>query len=98
MVSALFQTLSMHYLFVGAHLLSHVLLCQAPLSMGFPRQEYWSGLPFPTPGYLPNPGMKPMSPVLATRFLTTSPTLEAPLERSSPILDIRKLSLKPAKI
>ena len=44
--------------------LSHVQLfvtprtgaCQAPLSMGFPRQEYWSGLPFPPPGYLPNPG------------------------------------------
>ena len=36
--------------------------CQAPLSMGFPRQVYWSGLPFPPPGYLPNPGTKPMSP------------------------------------
>ena len=39
--------------------------CQAPLSMGFPRQEYWSGLPFPTPGDLPNPGIKPTSPALA---------------------------------
>ena len=38
--------------------------CQAPLSMGFPRQEYWSGLPFPPLGYLPNPGIKPVSPVL----------------------------------
>ena len=38
---------------------------QAPLSMGFSRQEYWSGLPFPTPGDLPNPGMEPMSPALA---------------------------------
>ena len=37
--------------------------CQAPLSMGFPRQEYWSGLPFPPPGDLPNPGIKPESPV-----------------------------------
>ena len=35
---------------------------QAPLSMGFPRQEYWSGLPFPSPGDLPHPGMKPTSP------------------------------------
>ena len=35
--------------------------CQAPLSMGFPRQEYWSGLPFPSPGDLPDPGIKPMS-------------------------------------
>ena len=34
---------------------------QAPLSMGFPRQEYWSGLPFPSPGDLPNPGIKPES-------------------------------------
>ena len=36
---------------------------QAPLFMGFPRQEYWSGLPFPSPGDLPNPGIKPGSPV-----------------------------------
>ena len=33
--------------------------CQAPLSVGFPRQEYWSGLPFPSPGDLPDPGIKP---------------------------------------
>ena len=37
---------------------------QAPLSMGFSRQQYWSGLPFPSPGDLPNPGLKPMSPAL----------------------------------
>ena len=37
---------------------------QAPLSMGFSRQEYWSGLPFPSPGDLPNPGIEPGSPVL----------------------------------
>ena len=36
---------------------------QAPLSMGFSRQEYWSGLPFPSPGYLPDPGIEPVSPV-----------------------------------
>ena len=35
---------------------------KAPLSMGFPRQEYWSGLPFPSPGNLPDPGIKPRSP------------------------------------
>ena len=35
--------------------------CQAPLSMGFSRQEYWSGLPYPPPGDLPNPGIKPVS-------------------------------------
>ena len=37
---------------------------QAPLSMGFSREEYWSGLPFPSPGDLPDPGIKPRSPVL----------------------------------
>ena len=37
---------------------------QAPLSMGFSRQEYWSGLPFPSPGDLPNPGIEPRSPAL----------------------------------
>ena len=37
---------------------------QAPLSMGFSRQEYWSGLPFPSPGDLPDPGIEPRSPVL----------------------------------
>ena len=41
---------------------------QAPLSMGFPRQEYWSGLPFPSPGDLPDPGIKPTSPALAGGF------------------------------
>ena len=43
--------------------------CQAPLSMEFSKQEYWSGLPFPSPGYLPNPGIKPASLV--------SPALQA---------------------
>ena len=37
---------------------------QAPLSMGFPRQEYWSGMPFPSPGDLPNPGIEPTYPAL----------------------------------
>ena len=46
---------------------------QAPLSMGFLRQEYWSGLPFPSPGDLPDPGTKPTSPTLAGRFFTTEP-------------------------
>ena len=44
---------------------------QAPLSMGFPRQEYWSELPFPSPRDLPNPGIKPGSPALAGGFFTT---------------------------
>ena len=53
---------------------------QAPLSVGFSRQENWSGLPFPTLGDLPNPGIEPMSltfPALASGFFTTSATWEA---------------------
>jgi len=46
---------------------------QAPLSMGFSRQEYWSGLPFPPPGNLPDPGIKPVSPALAGEFFTSEP-------------------------
>ena len=45
--------------------------CQAPLSIGFSRKEYWSGLPFPSPGDLPNPGIKPASPALADVFFTS---------------------------
>ena len=51
-------------------------LGQAPLSMEYSRQEYWNGLPFPTPGDPPNPGIEPESteaPVLAGRFFTTEP-------------------------
>ena len=66
---------------------SHVHLCasswtearQAPLSMEFSRQEYWSGLPFHPPRDLPDPGIKPMSlrsPALARMFFTTSTTWE----------------------
>ena len=45
--------------------------CQAPLSMGFSRQEYWSGLPFPSSGNLPDPGIEPMSPALQADCLPT---------------------------
>ena len=54
--------------------------CQAPLSMGFSRKEYWSGLPCPPPGDLPHPGIKSASlesPALADRFFTSSTTWEA---------------------
>ena len=50
--------------------------CQAPWSMGFSRQEYWRGLPFPASGRLPSPGIKPRalrSPALAGGFFTTVP-------------------------
>ena len=46
---------------------------KAPLSMGFSRQEYWNGLPFPSPGDLPNPGIEPRSPALQTGSLLSEP-------------------------
>ena len=50
---------------------SWTVACQAPLSMGFSRQEYWNGLPFSFPWDLPDPGIKPESPALqAGRFFT----------------------------
>ena len=71
---------------VCACMLNHVQLFaavwmrarQAPLSMGFSRQEYWSGLPFPSPGDLPNPGIEPASPSLQEDF-TCWPIREAKL-------------------
>ena len=53
--------------------------CQAPPSMGFSRQEYWSGLPFPPPGDLPNPGIEPGSPALQADSLPTE-LVETPSE------------------
>ena len=66
---------------VESELLSHVRLfampwtvaCQAPLSMEFSRQEYWSGLPLPSPGDLPNPGVEPGSPGLQADSLLSEP-------------------------
>ena len=57
---------------------------QSPLSMGFPRQEFWHGLLFPSPGDLPSPGIEPTSPVLEGRFFTTEPP-------GSPLLTISSL-------
>ena len=54
------------------------LVCLAPLSMGPSRQEYWGGLPFPTPGDLPDPGIElksPVSPALTGRFFPTHATI-----------------------
>ena len=66
---------------VKVKLLSHVRLFvtpwtvaqQAPLSMGFSRQEYWSGLPFPSPGDLPDPDIEPRSHALQADALTSEP-------------------------
>ena len=56
--------LSYIQIFVTSWTVAH----QAPLSMGFPRKEYWSGLPFPFPGDLPDPGIEPMAPALQADF------------------------------
>ena len=48
-------------------------VCQAPLSMGFSKQEYWSGLPFPYPGDLPDPGIDPRSPTFQAHSLPSEP-------------------------
>ena len=68
-------------IYIEVKSLSHVQLFaapwtvayQAPPSMGFSRQEYWSGLPFPSPGDLPNPGIEPRSPALQTDALPSEP-------------------------
>ena len=52
---------------------SWIVACQAPLSMGFSRQEYWSGFPFPSPGDLPDPAIKPGSLALQTDTLPSEP-------------------------
>ena len=56
---------------------------QVPLSMGFPRQEYWSGLPFPSPGDLPDPGIKPGSPAMQADSLPSEPPGK-PKQKSAP--------------
>ena len=54
---------------------------QAPPSMGFCRQKYWSGLPFPSPGDLPDPGIEPRSPALQADVLTSEPPGKPPGRR-----------------
>ena len=61
------QLLSLGRFFVTPWTVAH----QAPLSMEFSRQEYWSVFPFPIPGYLPDPGIEPVSPASVGRFFTT---------------------------
>ena len=63
------KLLSRVRLFVTPWTVAH----QAPPSMGFSRQEYWSGLPFPSPGDLPDPGIEPGSPALQADALTSEP-------------------------
>ena len=63
------KSLSCVRLFASPWTVAH----QAPPPMGFSRQEYWSGLPFPSPGDLPDPGIKPRSPALQADALTSEP-------------------------
>ena len=62
-----------HYVMTSSFDTLWTIACQAPLSMELPRQQHWIGLPFPSPGDLPDPGIKPSSPLLAGRFFTTEP-------------------------
>ena len=64
--------------------------------MGFPRQEYWSGLPFLSPGDLPNSGIKPESSVLASGFFTTEP-LEKPILLEDRVTTLLQYKLKKKK-
>ena len=69
-----------HFIHVQLFVTLLTVTCEASLSMGLSGQEYWSGLPFPSPGDLSNPGIKPsslMSPALAARYFTTNTTWEA---------------------
>ena len=70
-----FESLSCVWLFATPWTVAH----QAPLPMEFSRQEYWSGLPFPPPGDLPNSGIKPGSPALQVDFFLSSEPLGKPL-------------------
>ena len=72
-----------HFSFIQLFATPWSVALQAPLSIEFSRQEYWSGLPCPPPGNLPNSGMELtslMSPALAGRFFTTGATWEVPLD------------------
>ena len=64
---------SSHYIVSDCFATPCTVAHQSPLSMGFSRQEYWSGLPFPSPGDLPNPGINATSPALADGVFTTEP-------------------------
>ena len=74
------KSLSRARLFVTPWIVAY----QAPQSMGFSRQEYWSGLPFPSPGDLPDPGIKPGSPALRAGTLPSEPPGKAN-DPSSPV-------------
>ena len=95
------QIIANQYLQITLLLFSHSVMSnsfltpahQAPLSIGFPRRKYWSGLPFPFPEDLPNQGIKPVSPALADDLFTTEPP-----GKSSTILRHSKSSISEKKL
>ena len=83
-----------HFSGIQLFVIPWTVSCKAPLSMGFSRQEYWSGLPCPPPGDFPDPGIEPMSlmsPALAGGFFTTSATWEATIYESKVYVTVEKL-------
>ena len=73
------------YIYIYTHIYIYGGAWQAPLSLGFPRQEYWSGLPFPSPGDFPDSGIEPMSSALAGRFCISEPPGKSQIEYYSVI-------------
>ena len=93
------QEITNHTLYCCCHLVAKsvsnsfavpwTVACQAPLSIEFSRQEYWNGLPCPSPGNLLEPGIEPaslMSPALTGRFFTTGAIWEGSAKRCAPQL------------
>ena len=70
---ALHSRVLSHFSHVQLFVTLWTVACQAPLFMGFSRQQYWSGLPYPPPGDLPDPGIEPGSPALKADALTSEP-------------------------
>ena len=70
------------------------IACQAPQSMGFFRQEYWSGLPFPSPGDLPDPGIEPTSPAMQADSFLSEPPGNPSISRKEYLFKLMKCQLK----
>ena len=74
--------------------ISWTVVYQASLSMGLSRQEYWSGLPFPSPGDLPEPGIEPRSPALQADALPSEPPGRRPLNKAWVLLSMDPTPMK----
>ena len=73
MVSPYLHVVVSHSVVSNSFVILWIVAHQTPLSIGFAKQEYWSGLPLSSPGDLPDPGIKPISPALAGRFFISEP-------------------------